>query len=68
LQGYLEHKESRVRTEALFALANVGPPAQQAVEKTLIDILNDMSENETVRGAAKKALEEVAPRRTFVDP
>jgi hypothetical protein len=68
LQGYLKHKEPRFRTEALFALANIGPPAQQAVEKKLIDILNDMSENETVRGAAKKALEEVAPRRTFVDP
>ena len=68
LQGYLKHKEPRFRTEALFALANVGPPAQQAVEKKLISMLNDMQENETVRGAAKKALEEVAPRRTFVDP
>ncbi|MCU0875959.1 MAG: HEAT repeat domain-containing protein [Pirellulaceae bacterium] len=68
LQGYLEHKEPRFRTEALFALANVGPPAQKAVEKKLISMLNDVNENETVRGAAKKALEEVAPRRTFVDP
>lgn len=68
LQGYLEHEEPRFRTEALFALANVGPPAQKAVEKKLIRMLNDVNENETVRGAAKKALEEVAPRRTFVDP
>ena len=68
LQGYLEHKEPRFRTEALFALANVGPPAQKAVEKKLISMFNDMNENDTVRGAAKKALDEVARRRTFVDP
>jgi HEAT repeat protein len=68
LQGYLDHKEPRFRTEALFALANVGPPAQKAVEKKLISMFNDMKENDTVRGAAKKALDEVARRRTFVDP
>lgn len=68
LQGFLEHQEPRFRAEALFALANVGPPAQQAVEKKLISMLNDLQENETVRGAANKALEQVAPRRTFVDP
>ena len=67
LKGYLDHKEPRYRTEALFALANIGPPAQEAVEEKLIGMLNDMQENETVRGAAKKALDEVAPRRTFVD-
>lgn len=68
LQRYLKHEDPRFRTEALFALANVGPLAQQAVGKELLSMLNDMKENETVRGAAKKALDQVAPRRTFIDP
>lgn len=68
LVGYLEKKNDvRTRTEAIFALANIGAPAKDAVGDKLVQLLNDPNENETVRGAARRALDEVAPRRTFLD-
>ncbi|NLF73462.1 MAG: HEAT repeat domain-containing protein [Candidatus Anammoximicrobium sp.] len=67
LDGYLGNKDVRTRTEAIFALANIGPPAKDAVGDKLVKMLNDPKEQETIRGAARRALDEVAPRRTFLD-
>lgn len=67
LEVYLDDKDVRTRTEAIFALANIGPPAKDAVGEKLVKMLNDPQENETIRGAAKRALDEIAPRRTFLD-
>jgi len=67
LDSYLDEKDVRTRTEAIFALANIGPPAKDAAAEKLIKMLNDPKENETIRGAAKRALDEIAPRRTFLD-
>lgn len=67
LDGYLDDADVRKRTEAIFALANIGAPAKDAVGEKLVKMLNDPKENETIRGAARRALDEVAPRRTFVD-
>jgi hypothetical protein len=67
LDGYLDDEDVRTRTEAIFALANIGSPAKDAVGEKLIKMLNDPKENETIRGAARRALDEVAPRRTFLD-
>lgn len=62
----LEGKEFSERKAALGALANVGPAAKDAVPK-LVAILNDQSEDETIRGAAKKALKEVDPRKGLMN-
>ena len=67
LDGYLDNDDVRTRTEAIFALANIGPPAKEAVGEKLVKMLNDPNENETIRGAARRALDEVAPRHTFLD-
>lgn len=67
LDSYLDDKDVRTRTEAIFALANIGPPAKDAVAEKLVQMLNDPKENETIRGVAKRALDEIAPRRTFLD-
>ena len=67
LDGYLGDEDVRTRTEAIFALANIGSPAKDAAGEKLIKMLSDPKENETIRGAARRALDEVAPRRTFLD-
>ncbi len=65
--GLLDSPADRVRREAVFALANIGPAAKQAATERLIAILNSQEENETLRAAAKDALKKVNPRRTFMD-
>ena len=67
LGGLLDAEQERVRREAILALANIGPPAEEACAGRLIAILNDTQENETLRDAAKRALENVSPRRSFAD-
>jgi HEAT repeat protein len=67
LGGLLDAEQDRVRREAILALANIGPPAKEACAGRLIALLNDTEENETLRDAAKRALEEISPRRTFGD-
>ncbi len=68
LDGYLDKKKDvRTRAEAIFALANIGVPAKDAVGKKLVKMLTDPNEDETIRGAARRALDEVAPRHTFLD-
>jgi HEAT repeat protein len=67
LNGYLDAEDERVRREAILGLENIGPPAEQASTAKLIAILNDTEENETLRDAARRALDEVNPRHTFAD-
>ncbi len=67
LVGLLDAEQERVRRETILALANIGPPAEAACAQRLIDLLNDTQENETLRDAAKRALEEISPRRSFAD-
>jgi hypothetical protein len=67
ITGLLDSTADRVRREAVFALANIGPAANQAATEKLIAILNNTQENDTLRAAAKDALQKVNPRRTFMD-
>ncbi len=67
LNGYLDAEDERVRREAILALENIGPPAKEPSTAKLIAILNDTEENETLRDAARRALDQVNPRHTFAD-
>jgi HEAT repeat protein len=67
LDQLVDSGEDRVRLEAILALGNIGAPAKEACADKFITILNDMDENETIRDAAKRALQEINPRRSFVD-
>ena len=67
LNGYLDAEDERVRREAILALENIGSAAKEASTAKLIAILNDTSENETLRDAARRALDEVNPRHSFAD-
>jgi HEAT repeat protein len=67
LNRLLDSEEQRLRREAILALANIGPPAEDACAERLIAILNDANENQVLRDAAKRALEEVNPRHSFAD-
>jgi HEAT repeat protein len=67
ITGLLDSTADRVRREAVFALANIGPAAKEAATEKLIAILNNPQENDTLRAAAKDALQKVNPRRTFMD-
>lgn len=60
-------EDERVRLEAILALAKIGPHAKDKCADMLVAILNDAEENETIRGAAKRALRKVNPRRNFTD-
>lgn len=60
-------KSVDTRRRALIALASLGKPAGKLAKDPLLQLLHDTSEDETVRGEAKKALKAVAPRRTLVD-
>ncbi len=67
LNGNLDAEDERVQREAILALENIGPPAKEASTAKLIAILNDTSENEKLRDAARRALDEVNPRHSFAD-
>ncbi len=67
LTGLLEAEEERVRRETTSALGNIGPPAADLCVDKLVGMLNNEDENETLRGAAKNALKQINPRRSFVD-
>lgn len=67
LAALLDSPEQRLRQEAILALANVGEPAEKQCTDRLLAILNDTSEPESLRSAAKTALKQVNPRRKFFD-
>jgi hypothetical protein len=68
LVGHVNDKNDvRTRMEAIFALANIGAPAKDAVGAKLVGMLNDPNEDEVIRGAARRALDTVDPRRTLLD-
>ena len=58
----IDDKDFEHRKAAIGALASIGKPAAAAKDR-LQDILNDMNEDETIRGLAKKALKAVDPRK-----
>lgn len=58
----LRGDDARMRQVALQGIGRIGPPAKAATN-TLMDILNNTAESETIRGEAKRALKEVDPRR-----
>nr|WP_044181352.1 HEAT repeat domain-containing protein [Pirellula staleyi] len=62
----LDSSDFAQRKAALAALAYVGPAAKDAIPK-LTALLNDQKEDETIRGAAKKALKEVDPRKGLMN-
>jgi hypothetical protein len=66
LIAHLDDDDMRVQRVALSGLAYIGEPAGKA-EKRLLTMLNTYSENDTLRGGAKKALKAVNPRTSFRD-
>lgn len=63
LIGALDHDDPRMRQQAIRGLAILGPTAKDAAPR-LQEILN-AREDEALRSEAKKALEQVDPRRTL---
>lgn len=61
----LEHQDDRRRLEAVHALGKIGQPAA-AASKQLVAIQNSQ-DNDTLRQAARRALEKVDPRKTLAD-
>lgn len=58
----IEEDEPEVQRHAIVALGKLGPQAKDAVP-LIQKILNDQSYNDTVRGAARKTLKEIDPRK-----
>ncbi len=68
LANLMDEGPERVRRETILAICSIGPAAHEICGEKLLALLGDMDENETLRDAAKRALEAVSPRKTFVDP
>jgi len=66
LIALIDDKDFDQRKIAIAALAQIGPPAKEAVPK-LLSILNDTNEDETIRGNAKHALKLVDPRKGLMN-
>ena len=62
----IDDKDYEQRKAAIGALASIGKPAAAAKDR-LQAILNDVKEDETIRGLAKKALKEVDPRKGLMN-
>ena len=58
--------DTDIRLSAILGLNNIDPPATEAANP-MLDILNNISEPESLRTAAKKCLTKVNPRKTFTD-
>ena len=65
LVSLLDHQEERRRLEAVNALGNIGQPAA-AASKRLVAIQNSQ-DSDSLRQAARRALEKVDPRKTLAD-
>ena len=61
----LDHDDDRRRLESVKALGEIGEPASAAGEKLIA--LQNSRDNDALRRAARKSLEQVDPRRTLVD-
>lgn len=62
----LHDRDMLVRRKAASGLGHLGTKAAAATE-TLLAILNDTKESETIRSLAKDSLRKVNPRKTFQD-
>lgn len=58
--------DNEIRLAAILGLEHVDPPATDAAD-VMLGILNNTSEPESLRNAAKKCLKKVNPRKTFND-
>ena len=61
----LDHEDDRRRLEAVNALAMIGPEAASAGDRLIA--LQNSEDDDTLRKAARRALEAVKPRKTLVD-
>jgi hypothetical protein len=62
----IDDQDYELRKAAIGALASIGKPAAAAKDR-LQAILNDAKEDETIRSLAKKALQEVDPRKGLMN-
>ena len=62
----MDHEDDRIRVLAMSSLKTIGPSASRSKDR-LVAILNDTTQPRIVRDAAKKALEVVDKRSSFVN-
>ena len=63
---WIDLPDIAIRRAAVIAVGRLGSSAKKCAPR-LQSILNDINEDETLRGEAKRALKSVSPRKTLVD-